>query len=440
MSERMNSRADDTILIVDDEERIRSSLKGILSDEGFRVIDSGEATRVVEIVEQEHPRLVLLDVWMPERDGIDLLRQIKLGSPQTEVVMISGHGNIQNAVAAIKLGAADFIEKPFSVESLLNTIARVLAGAEEPAAAAGRGPLSNADRGANPSTSPATLRQKTINRSAVLAGQGLHSGSRTGVVLQPAPAGFGVVFMPLSSDVAIPARLENVSDTGYNTTVSRGGYHVRTIEHLMSALHAFGITNLLIKTEAEIPSLDGSALDFCRLIAEVGTREQDATVTPLRVDERIVVGDQNLREEYLSIEPADSLIIDYTLVYPPPIGVQRAYFELGSPDEYVREVAPARTFGLVSEMRKLSAMGLAQGGRLDNCILVGDDKVVNTELRFANEFARHKVLDLIGDLYIMGRPVLGRVVAHKTGHSDNVALLKALRKYCEGRGLGAPRH
>jgi UDP-3-O-[3-hydroxymyristoyl] N-acetylglucosamine deacetylase len=434
----VGSRVRETILIVDDEERIRSSLRGILSDEGFRVLDTGEPERVLEIVEEERPRLILLDVWMPERDGIDLLRQVKLTSPQTEVVMISGHGNIQSAVTAIKLGAADFIEKPFSVESLLNTIARVLAGSEEPTATVTQKPLSDMGGGPARSASLTALRQKTISRSAVLAGQGLHSGSRTGVVLQPAPADFGIVFMPLSSDVAIPARLENVSDTGYNTTVSRDGYHVRTIEHLMSALHAFGITNLLVKTEAEIPSLDGSALEFCRLIAEVGVREQDALTTPLRVDQRIVVGDQSLRGEYLSIEPADALIIDYTLVYPPPIGVQRAHFELGSWQDYMREIAPARTFGLVSEMHKLSAMGLAQGGRLDNCILVADDRVVNTELRFANEFARHKVLDLIGDLYIMGRPVVGRVVAHKTGHSDNVALLKALRKYCQEKESAAP--
>jgi UDP-3-O-[3-hydroxymyristoyl] N-acetylglucosamine deacetylase len=435
MLARMGNRADETILIVDDEERIRSSLTGILRDEGFRVIDSGEAARVVEIVEQENPRLVLLDVWMPERDGIDLLRQIKLCSPQTEVVMISGHGNIQSAVTAIKLGAADFIEKPFSVESLLGTISRVLDGAEGPNASSGHAAPSALQRKSRAAASATVRRQRTINRSAVLAGQGLHSGSRTGVILQPAPANFGIVFMPLSSDIAIPARLDNVSDTGYNTTLSRGGCHVRTVEHLMSALHAFGVTNLMIKTEAEIPCLDGSALEFCRLISEVGTREQDASLTPLRVDEKIVVGDPSLREEYLSIEPADSLTVEYTLVYPPPIGTQRAHFELTSADDYMREVAPARTFGLMSEMHKLSAMGLARGGRLDNCILVGDEKVVNTELRFANEFARHKVLDLIGDLYIMGRPVVGRVVAHKTGHSDNLALLKALREYCRRKGL-----
>jgi UDP-3-O-[3-hydroxymyristoyl] N-acetylglucosamine deacetylase len=440
MSKRMGGQMEETILIVDDEARIRSSLTGILRDEGFRVIDTGESARAVEIVEQEHPRLVLLDVWMPERDGIELLRQIKLDSPQTEVIMISGHGNIQSAVTAIKLGAADFIEKPFSVESLLNTISRVLTSTSELPATAAQEPSSGIRSQSRFAASFTTLRQKTINHSAVLAGQGLHSGSQTGVVLQPAPVGFGIVFMPLSSEIAIPAQLENVTDTGYNTTVSRGGCHVRTIEHLMSALHAFGITNVLIKTEAEIPSLDGSALGFCRMLSEAGTREQDAPLTPLRAEERIVVGDQSLRGKYLSIEPADKLIIDYTLEYPPPIGIQRAYFELGSPDEYTREIAPARTFGLVSEIHKLAAMGLARGGRLDNCILVGDDKVINTELRFANEFARHKVLDLIGDLYLMGRPVLGHVVAHKTGHSDNLALLKTLREHLKSTGSHEPRH
>ncbi len=115
-----------TVLVVDDEERIRSSLRGILSDEGFRVLDTGDAPAAMEIVTREHPALVLLDIWMPEMDGIELLRRIKTTQPQVEVIMLSGHGNIQNAVAATRLGAADFIEKPFSVDGLLGSIARVL--------------------------------------------------------------------------------------------------------------------------------------------------------------------------------------------------------------------------------------------------------------------------------------------------------------------------
>jgi UDP-3-O-acyl-N-acetylglucosamine deacetylase len=130
--------------------------------------------------------------------------------------------------------------------------------------------------------------------------------------------------------------------------------------------------------------------------------------------------------EFIRVEPAERLIIDYTLEYPPPIGLQRVHFELTSPEAYVRDIAPARTFGFVHEFRKMSEMGLASGGRLDNLVLIDDEKIVNTKLRFADEFARHKVLDLIGDLYLLGRPIVGHVTAVKTGHSDNLALLRAI--------------
>jgi len=212
----------ETVLVVDDEERIRSSLKGILADEGFRVLDTGRAPAVMDIVARERPRLVLLDVWMPDIDGIELLRRIKAHSPQTEVIMISGHGNINSAVAATKLGAADFIEKPFSVDGLLSSIGRALVhdgggirpdnGVVKPD---GR-PLPGA-RAAH-----ATVAQRTIKRSIVVGGQGLHTGLKTGVILHPAQPGSGIAFTPLSGDVIAPARVESVTDTGYNTTLSNG--------------------------------------------------------------------------------------------------------------------------------------------------------------------------------------------------------------------------
>ncbi|HXR37333.1 MAG TPA: UDP-3-O-acyl-N-acetylglucosamine deacetylase [Candidatus Binataceae bacterium] len=416
----------ETVLVVDDEERIRSSLKGILSDEGFRVLDTGRAPAVMDIIAREHPRLVLLDVWMPDIDGIELLRLIKAAAPQTEVIMISGHGNINSAVAATKLGAADFIEKPFSVDGLLSSIARALlhdGGGVRPGNGVGK-----ADGQFYPDAAAArgTVPQRTIKRSIVVGGQGLHTGLKTGVILHQAQPGAGISFTPLSGDVMAPARVESVTDTGYNTTLSNGGYVVRTVEHLMSALHGFGITNLLVKTHGEVPALDGSALEFCRLLADAGVQEQRARIKPLHVERPIVIGKEKDGGEYIRVEPADHLIIDYTLIYPKPIGTQRVHFELTSPEDYVREIAPARTFGFLAEMRKLSEMGLANGGRLDNVILVDDEKVVNTKLRFPDEFARHKILDLIGDLYLLGRPIIGHITACKTGHSDNLALVRRL--------------
>ena len=419
----------ETVLVVDDEERVRTSLRGILNDEGFRVLDTGDAPAVLDIIERERPRLVLLDVWMPEIDGIELLRRIKTSEPAVEVIMISGHANIQSAVAATKLGAADFIEKPFSVDGLLASIARVLARDESGGRAASETKAIPDDvPGSAVTTSAGARHQRTIARSIVAGGQGLHTGLKTGVILHPAPPGFGIVFSPLSDEVAIAARLENVSDTDYNTTLTSGGHSVRTVEHLMSALHGFGITNLLVKTHGEVPALDGSAAEFCRLIEEVGMQEQVPMIEPIRVTRPIAVGRKGKGEEHIRIEPAGRLIVDYELVYPAPIRTQRVHFELTSSQAYVAQIAPARTFGFVREIQKLSEMGLVGGGRLDNCILVDDEKVVNTELRFPDEFARHKVLDLIGDLYLLGRPIIGHVIASRTGHSDNHALLEEIRK------------
>ena len=413
-----------TVLVVDDEERIRSSLCGILSDEGFRVVATGDAPRVLELVEQEKPEVVLLDVWMPELDGIELLRRIKHANPETHVIMISGHANIQNAVAATRLGAADFIEKPFSVGGLLASLQQVLDRDNGDLASAVQFP--GHKEAARRSLSSATLTavpQQTISRSLVLGGQGLHSGLKTGVILHPAPAGSGITFSSLAAQSDIPARLENVSETGYNTTLSGKGHSVRTVEHLLSALHGLGITNLRIQADNEVPALDGSALEFCNQLLGAGIEEQDDWIEPIASSRVIQVGDSG---ESMRIEPGERLVIDYTLEYPLPIGVQQVHFELSSPEAYVREIAPARTFGLVREFRKMSELGLARGGRLDNCILIDDEKIVNTTLRFVDEFARHKVLDLIGDLYLLGRPIIGHVVAVKTGHSDNLALVRAI--------------
>ncbi|HLI81413.1 MAG TPA: UDP-3-O-acyl-N-acetylglucosamine deacetylase [Candidatus Binataceae bacterium] len=415
----------ETVLVVDDEERIRSSLRGILSDEGFRVLDTGRAPEVMGLIEREHPAVVLLDVWMPDIDGIELLRRIKSERPAVPVIMISGHANIQSAVAATKLGAADFIQKPFSVTGLLAAIARVLDGGNvSPAGRIAEREVANGTSAIAPMARGAR-RQRTIGRSIVFGGQGLHTGIRTGVILHPAPIDFGIVFASLSDETRIPMQLENVTDTGYNTTLASGGRSVRTVEHLMSALHGFGITNLLVKTDDEVPALDGSATEFCRQIAEAGVKDQDATVQPIRVSKPITV--RNRRDEFMTIEPADHLIIDYTLEYPAPIGVQKVHFELTSSDAYAKEVAPARTFLFVRDYTQMTQMGLANGGRLDNAILVDDEKIVNPPLRFPEEFARHKILDLMGDLYLLGRPLEGHITASKTGHSDNLAMVKAIR-------------
>ena len=329
----------ETVLVVDDEERIRSSLRGILGDEGFRVLDTGDPAGVMELIARENPSLVLLDIWMPNIDGIELLRRIKAERPEVRVIMISGHGNIQNAVAATRLGAADFIEKPFSVGGLLASIERVLERESGGGADARRASTDAAAPQPSPLVGISGRKQRTLARSVVAAGQGLHSGLKTGVILHPAPAGFGIVFSSVADETAIAARLENVTDTGYNTTLTAGGRSVRTVEHLLSALHGMGISNLLIKTDDEVPALDGSAIEFCRQISEVGVEEQDAAVEPVRVARTIAVGNNG---ESIRVEPADHLIVDYTLEYPQPIGCQSVHFETDlAPGVHARNCAGA---------------------------------------------------------------------------------------------------
>lgn len=412
------------ILIVDDEANIRTTLRGILQDEGYPTLEAESGDGVLDLIAAHRPRLVVLDVWMPHVDGIALLERLQTEHPALPVIVISGHGTIETAVRATKLGAADFIEKPFSLETMLHSVQRAL-GSERAAVAHDR-PRAASDPAARP-TSAATpgCRARTIGKSVVLHGRGLHSGVRTGAILHPLPPGGGVVFGSLSSDVTIPATVEYVQSTGYATSLHRDGASVRTVEHLLSALHGYGVTNLLVKMQGEVPILDGSALEFCDALESAGIVEQDAAVEAWEVDRPYRVGEGDKR---LCIEPAPDLEIRYRLEYPPPVGKQEFRYVHRDAAGYRAAIAPARTFGFLEEIETLEAMGLANGGRLNNCILIGEQGVINPPLRFPDELVRHKILDLLGDLYLLGRPIRGKVTAHRTGHGDNVALLREIRR------------
>lgn len=412
------------ILIVDDEANIRTTLRGILQDEGYPTLEAESGDGVLDLIAAHRPRLVVLDVWMPHVDGIALLERLQTEHPALPVIVISGHGTIETAVRATKLGAADFIEKPFSLETMLHSVQRAL-GSERAAVAHDR-PRAASDTAARP-TSEATpgCRARTIGKSVVLHGRGLHSGVRTGAILHPLPPGSGVVFGSLSSDVTIPATVEYVQSTGYATSLHRDGASVRTVEHLLSALHGYGVTNLLVKMQGEVPILDGSALEFCDALESAGIVEQDAAVEAWEVDRPYRIGEGDKR---LCIEPAPDLEIRYRLEYPPPVGKQEFRYVHRDAAGYRAAIAPARTFGFLEEIETLEAMGLANGGRLNNCILIGEQGVINPPLRFPDELVRHKILDLLGDLYLLGRPIRGKVTAHRTGHGDNVALLREIRR------------
>lgn len=426
--------ADKTILVVDDEAGVRESIRESLTDEGYRVIDTADGRRVLELIRSERPRLVLLDIWMPEVDGIGLLKEIKKAEPEVHVIMISGHGNIHTAVTATKLGAFDFIEKPLSLEGLLLTVRRALG---EPASVKGNGSKSKAVKARRSRQgsllqpdAAGELRQKTLKKSVVFSGQGLHSGIKTGVMLHPMPPNSGIVFSGISADATVPARLDYVASTGYATSLSGKGFVVGTVEHFLAVLHSYGIGNLLVKMQGEIPIMDGSAIEFCRLIEEAGIEEQDEEWSEIVIDRTYSVGDGN--GESIRVEPAATFGVRYILNYPPPVGMQEHTYIFHGPESFKEEIAPARTFGFLKDIEQLEKLGLVNGGRLSNCILIDNDRVINTDLRFPDEFARHKILDIIGDFYLLGRPIRGMVTARMTGHTDNIALLREVRK---GMGL-----
>jgi len=412
----------ETILVVDDEENIRHTLRGVLADEGFEVLEAPDGRRALELLKHVAPRLAIVDVWMPEMDGIELVERMRNQAPGVPIIVISGHGTIETAVRVIRLGAFDFLEKPFPLDALLSVVGRALgtnAAAAETAAPAA---------GAAPSLAPARrFPERTIGRSVLVNGQGLHSGVRTGLILQPLPPGSGIVFGSILSGESVPALVDHIDSTGYATTLVRGGMVARTVEHLMATLHGYGVTNLLVKMQAEVPILDGSALELCALLDESGLVDQPATVEELVIDQRYAVGSDDPAHKGIAIEPADLFEVHYVLDYPPPIGRQEYTFRFTDLEAFRRELAPARTFGFVEEIEQLEQMGLANGGRLNNCILVGKEGVVNAPLRFPDEFVRHKILDVFGDFYLLGRPLRGRVSARMTGHSDNAALLRVLR-------------
>ena len=420
-----------TVLVVDDEDGIRETVREILTEEGYRVVAASGGAEVPGLVEREKPDVILLDIWMPEMDGIVLLRQIRREHPDARVVMISGHGSIHTAVTATQLGAFDFIEKPLSLDGLLAAVERacVRAGREAPAAGeelrAPRGSSrvgfhGNGDRG---------VPQRTLKRSVVACGLGLHSGVSTGVILHPLPENSGIHFGGISADATVPAYLDYVRSTGFATSLQRDGVVVGTVEHLLAALHSYGVTNLLIKMYGEIPIMDGSAIEFCRLIEEAGVVEQAEQCREIVIDRTLRVNGDG-REEIV-IEPADAFTVHYRLQYPAPVGNQEYTYVHEGADSFREQIAPARTFGFLRDFEKLERMGLIKGGRLGNCILIDEEKVINTTLRFDDELVRHKILDIVGDFSLIGRPVRGRVTARMTGHADNIALLRQVAAiYC----------
>lgn len=273
------------------------------------------------------------------------------------------------------------------------------------------------------------IQQRTLKNVIRATGVGLHTGDKIYLTLRPAPEDSGIVFrrVDLSPEVRIPARPDNVTDTRLSTTVEQGGVKVSTVEHLMSAFAGLGIDNACVDlTAPEVPIMDGSAAPFVFLIQSAGIVEQGAAKKFLRVTKSVRVEDG---DKWVRFDPFHGFKVSFTIDFDHPIfqnSVQHASVDF-STTSFVKEVSRARTFGFMQDVEVLQSIGLAQGGSLDNAIVLDQFHIVNEDgLRYEDEFVKHKVLDAIGDLYLLGHPLIGEYRAHKSGHALNNRILRML--------------
>ena len=269
------------------------------------------------------------------------------------------------------------------------------------------------------------VQRKTINTTVSITGIGLHSGIYTTVELQPVPAGSGITFVRADlQGLRIPALQASTTALDYATTVGKDDVQVGTVEHLLAAIMACGITDVDIRIDGpEVPIIDGSAVPFMHLIDAAGVRELGEEIPVLRLREpiEIVEGDKSIR-----MTPSNRLVIKYKIDFNHPvIGRESFHFDFGH-DSFLKKIAPARTFGFMRDVEKLRAAGLARGGSVENAVVLDDRGVVNGPLRFKDEFVRHKILDLVGDLALIGRPVAGEITAYKAGHAMHSRFVAAI--------------
>lgn len=272
------------------------------------------------------------------------------------------------------------------------------------------------------------MNQTTISKPVTINGVGLHTGVDVSLKLKPAPENTGYIFVRTDLDnFEIPASVEYVSHCSYATTLMRRGVVLSTCEHLLSALRGSGVDNCFIELDnIEIPILDGSSEDWIELISKAGVKELSAPRRTLKVLERVEV-DEGGRK--MSVEPSDKFEIDCVIDFAHPfINRQTFHFVLEN-GSFGKEIAAARTFGFTHEIEMLRKANLALGGSLDNAIvLTGDGMLNETPLRFDDEFVRHKILDIIGDVALIGMPMQGKITAEKSGHAVHAALMSKLLK------------
>jgi UDP-3-O-[3-hydroxymyristoyl] N-acetylglucosamine deacetylase len=277
------------------------------------------------------------------------------------------------------------------------------------------------------------LKQRTIKQLVRTIGVGLHSGTKVQLCLRPAAPDTGIVFRRIDLDpvVEFPASAKAVGDTRMASVLIKDGARVSTVEHLMSAAAGMGIDNLYVDLSAEeIPIMDGSASSFVYLMQQAGVEEQDAAKKFIRVIKPVEVREgKGASEKWARLTPYEGFKLDFYIEFNHPAvdgTTQRAQVDFGDVS-YVHDVARARTFGFMQDVESLRGMGLARGGSLENAIVMDEYRILNSDgLRYEDEFVRHKILDAIGDLYLVGHPLLASYSAHKSGHAMNNQLLLAL--------------
>jgi len=273
------------------------------------------------------------------------------------------------------------------------------------------------------------IKQRTLKNIVRATGVGLHTGDKVYLALRPAPTNSGIIFRRVDLDpvVEIKADPYAVGDTRLSSCLERDGTRVQTVEHLMSALAGLGIDNLYVDlTSGEIPIMDGSASPFVFLLQSAGIEEQPAAKKFIRIKKPVEVK-QN--DKWVRFDPYNGFRVDFSIDFRHPVFAHSnkrviVDFEHTS---YIKEVSRARTFGFMHDVENMRAQGLALGGSLDNAIVMDDYRVLNTDgLRYEDEFVKHKALDAIGDLYLLGHPIIGAYSAYKSGHALNNALLRQL--------------
>jgi UDP-3-O-[3-hydroxymyristoyl] N-acetylglucosamine deacetylase len=273
------------------------------------------------------------------------------------------------------------------------------------------------------------IRQRTLKNVIRATGVGLHTGKKVYLTLRPAAANTGIVFRRVDLDpvVEIPARAENVGDTRLSTSLARGNVCISTIEHLLSALAGLGVDNAYVDVSAaEVPIMDGSAGPFVFLIQSAGFEEQNAAKKFIRILKPVLVEDG---DKWAKFEPFDGFKVAFAIEFDHPFFEEcEKYAAIDfSTTSFVKEVSRARTFGFMRDLEMLRERNLALGGSLDNAVVVDDYRVLNEDgLRYEDEFVKHKILDAIGDLYLLGHSLIGEFCGHKSGHALNNRLLRKL--------------